>query len=724
MEIKVRLTLDDGDNEAKQRALQAQKSKQREMKTLEEAWQKIFARKNSKADTEKLQAVYKAMKEGRIGREPDKVEKGKAFTKAEALRLWRVLQERERESKIKELVTKTPPNYKLITTLEDLHRVVQDLYNEDVIALDTETTGVDYFGDDKIVGISITLPNADYHVYIPFGHRTGEPQLNEVDVISALKPRLESPSLKKVLHNAKFDIHMFYQHGIELQGLAWDTLVAIHLLNENETSFALKVLATKYLKEPSDTYEELFGKTPFYEVPLDVALVYAGKDTHLTWRLYQFQLKHFQKLPSILRYYREVENRIVLVSVEMERTGFVLDIDMAIKLKNQLISEINDVIEELKKELGDINFNSPSQLSAALFDKLKLHRHLPPGYQLSTDVKTLKLLAPHNKGCELLLKYREKMKLLSTYVEALPKQIKKDGRIHGSYNQSGTVTGRFSSNNPNLQNQPKYARTLFVAPKGMVILGGDFSQQEPRLLAHFSGEEALIEAYRNGQDLYSTMASKVFNVPIEECGDGSKYRKMMKFGVLSVMYGTSAKTLAGQLGITEAEAELFIEDFYRTFPKVTKWIEGNKEFARKHGFVWMIDQLRKRRLPQMRSHDKWERFRAERQATNAIIQGSAAIQTKKTMIALSDWCAEKRANGMLFYLVATVHDEVLLYVPQDITRKEVEEFRDIMVNTVKLAVPNKTDIELMVRWGEGYTVDAWFNGGREECLQKEGRMAV
>lgn len=707
VEINIRLSFDSDDGD-KERVAKAKTKKAQATETIEEAWQRIFSMKNSDADHERLKEVKGYMDNGKIGRDPNAKPNSK-FSKAEALRLWRVVQDSLREERLQDLVAKTPKNYFLITSTTALEKLVADLYNEPIIALDTETTGLDYFGDDSTVGMSITLPQADYHVYIPYGHVVNDPQLPKDVVLEAVKPRLESGHLKKVLHNAKFDIHMLHQDGVTLRGLVWDTMVAMQLLNENEPSMQLKVLATKYLREPADTFAVLFGKTMFYEVPLDIALAYAGKDTELTWKLYLFQLEHLQRMPNVLKYYHEVENRIIAVSVEMERTGFVIDNNTAKKLHAQLTAELAELHEQLILELGEINFNSPAQLSKKLFDELKLHRKLPPKMKLSTDVTTLKILAKHNRGCELLLEYREKTKLLGTYVEALPQRIKKDGRVHGNFNQSGTVTGRFSSNNPNLQNQPQYARKLFIAPEGFVIIGGDFSQQEPRLLAHFSGEQALIDAYNNGQDLYATMASTLFNLPLEECGDGSKYRKMMKFGVLSVMYGTGAKTLAGQLKVTEAEAQAFIDNFYETFKDVAVWIEANKAYARKHGFVWMIGEYRKRRLPQaQKSADKWEAFRAERQATNAIIQGSASIQTKLTMIALQEWCESKRANGREFYLCATIHDEVLIYAPLNVTREEVYEFRDIMVNTFKLKVPNKTDIEIMTRWGEGHSVDEWF----------------
>jgi DNA polymerase-1 len=720
MDIKIELNLpqDDYDKTALERINQAEQAKAQVTETLHEAWLRILAMKNSKPDQERLLEVRQAMQDGEIERSADA--KGR-FSKAEALRLWKDLNEAKREQRLKEMVDNTPANYKLVTTEQQLETLVWDLRNEPIIAVDTETTGVDvYF--DKIVGVSFTLPQKDYHVYVPCGHLVGQ-QLSRSIVLGRLKGVLESPRVKKVMHNSKFDMHMFATAGINVKGLVWDTMHAMHLLNENEESYALKNLVTKYLREPSDTYATLFGKTPFAEIPLDVALVYAGKDTHVTWKLYLFQLMHLEKQPKLLNAYRDIELPTVEVAIEMERTGFVLDEKRANTLQNQLSTELEELEVQLKIHFGDINFNSPKQLSEMLFEELGLAKHLPPKYKISTDVKTIKILAKHHEGCELLLKYREKTKLLGTYIEALPKQIKPfDNRIHGNFNQTGTVTGRFSSNNPNLQNQPKYARTLFIAPKGMIILGFDFSQQEPRLLTHFTQEEGLLKAYNNGEDLYTKMASEVFGKPQSECGDGSVYRKMMKFGVLSVMYGTGPKTLAGQLKITEAEAEIFISDFYKTYPKVAQWIEGNKAQARKQGYVETMFG-RKRRLKGAKSNDKWERLRNERQATNAIIQGSASEQTKITMLKLHAYCVAKREAGRDFRMLATVHDEVLLYVPQDITKEEYLALEDIMLNTVKLSVPNKTDAEFSLRWGEGMTVEQFFTGKVKRSDFKEDKEA-
>ncbi|WP_240511913.1 DNA polymerase [Paludifilum halophilum] len=708
--------------ERKQRIAAVQEKKKAAQETLEEAWVRIFSSKVTNKDRERLDEVKEAMDRGELERDPADMytKKGalKKFSKAEALRLWRKLMDSQREQKLKELVENTPDSYRLITMAEEFGLFLSRMKQEPVIALDTETTGLDVY-EDVIVGISVTLPNRGEHVYIPVDH-TGpasdqndnqkrvriENQLERDYVLESLRPFLESEHVGKVLHNAVYDAHMFKRHGIELRGIMWDTQSAMHLLNENEPSYRLKDLATKYLGEPSDTFDTLF-KGRFDTVPLDVALAYAAKDTDITYRMYQFQREHLGKLPRLLSYYEKIEVPLIEVVIEMERAGFVIDTDFASEFGEQLSKEIKEAEAELEKHLGPINLNSPAQLSEALFGKLKLHRKLPVREQKkpSTDKKTLKKLASEHPAPKLLLEYRDKVKLYGTYVETLPKQIKTDGRVHGSFLPASTVTGRFSSRSPNLQNQPKRARKLFVAPEGQLILGADFSAQEPRLLAHFTEEEDLIQAYEEGRDLYSYLASEVFRIPIEECGDGSKYRKMMKMGLLATMYGTGSKTLAEQLGISAQEAEDFIAEFYKKYPKVAAWIEGNKKECKERGYVEMLGGGRKRRLPEIWSRDEWQVYRAERQTTNAKIQGSAAIQTKIVMLALHKWAKQKRAEGRRFHILASIHDEVLLYVPRDITIEEVYAIEDIMVNTVKLKVPSATDIEISERWGESAKFD-------------------
>ncbi|MBC9786410.1 DNA polymerase I, partial [Heliobacterium chlorum] len=325
----------------------------------------------------------------------------------------------------------------------------------------------------------------------------------------------------------------------------------------------------------------------------------------------------------------------------------------------------------------------------------------------------------------------------------LPERIKSDGRIHGSFNQVATVTGRFSSNEPNLQNLPTKARKLIIAPPGKLLIGSDFSQIEPRVLAHISGDRHLQEPYLNGQDLYSTLASRVFKKPIEECGDGSKYRKMMKVGLLACMYGTSMFTLASQLTITVEEAHEFIGDFYKTYPQVHSFIKDTHELVKENEYVETL-YGRKRRFPAHRQkakvydslakqiceilgveelplnvwrnkdipHNLKRKFydvkgdveSARRQSVNAIIQGTAADVMKRAMLNLQKYCTTRGWS-----LCGTVHDEALILVDDCVTEQDVQEIERCMTAAASLAVPLKVDTEIMRRWGEGVKKGEWFS---------------
>lgn len=734
----IQLNLEDPDKKVREgkeaaKAVKAKKNKVAEV--TDEVWQLIFAKKNSDADKRKLEEVCEAWKFGEFTKVETKTGK---FTKADALRLYAVIHERNRQGKIDQMVANTPDNYKLIQTKDTFNEMLALLNREEIIGLDTETTGVDVYRDE-LVGVSLTLPKAGLHYYIPVMHDEGE-QLDRDYVLDNLRGYLTNKHLKKVLHNAKFDLHIFIRYGIRVRGVAHDTMVGMWVLNENEMTYRLKDLATKYLNEPSDTFEELFGKDcKFNTVPLDTALVYAAKDTDLTYRLYLFQLAHLQRT-GLIKLYQEIENPLIDVCVDMEQTGFTVDFNYAKPYAAQLKLQIEELETGLKRQFGDdVNFNSPAQLQVIFYDVLGLD---DVSKKRSTDVKTLKALKGKHPGIELLLKYRELTKLLGTYVEALPQQIKPDGRLHGSFNQSATVTGRFASNNPNLQNLPPEARKLFVAPPGWVILGADFSQIEPRVLAHMSQDTAFMYPYLNGQDLYSTLAARVFKVPIEQCGDGSKHRKAMKVGLLAVMYGTSMFTLAEQLGITVEEAEKFIADFYESYPEVARFIKETHEAAKRNQYVQtMFD--RKRRFPghkqlaikydalvlqiteitktktvplnfwknkkipyelKVRFQEvKGEVERVRRMAVNARIQGTAADIMKIAMINLYQLTQEKG-----WFLLGTVHDEALLLVPETITREEIAQIENCMTSVVKISVPLKTDVEIARRWGEGKSKAEWF----------------
>lgn len=756
MELTLDLQLEIEENKrAKQAVKKAQKKKEQAKyePTWDEVWntgwtshtgarkQGILQSKVTDTDRQRLLEVKEAIEKGELGRHVETMQK---FTKAHALRLYQELKESRRESIMQKMRESLPKNYFLVQKGEQLAELCELLKQEEVIALDTETTGLDVY-TDVIVGLSISLQKADKHYYIPVAHDEGE-QMTRDYVLNRLRKYLTDPNLGKVLHNAKFDIHMFIRHGVRLRGVIHDTRIGMRILNENEPSYSLKPLSTKYgrffgFQDESLTFEELFGKDfKFNTLRADdlVATYYASKDTHLTLKLYEWQMEHLRKRPELLELYRSIENPIIDVSVDMEQAGFLIDQEFAKVYAVELRNELKQTELKLKEIFGDINFNSPAQLKPAL----EVHT----GEELdSTDKNTLKELAEEFPDVAELLKFRDLTKLLGTYIEKLPEIVKVDGRLHGQFNQVATQTGRFASSEPNLQNLPPKARKLIVAPKGKVIIGIDFSQIEPRVLSHISKDLKLREPYLTGQDLYSTLASRTFKVPIVECGDGSKYRKMMKTGLLACMYGTSMKTLAIQLGISVDEAQRFIDDFYEAYPDVKRWIREIHLQVMNEEFVTSMFG-RKRRFPNHRNdaliyeakakeicqrlgvdevpHEFWDKKyksllpydlkkafqkvkgrveRVRRQAVNFMIQGTSAEIMKLAMLAVHRYC-----NPRGWELIGTIHDEILFLVDDTITLQEVEELESLMMNCVKLEIPLKVDTELMHRWGEGVKKSEWF----------------
>lgn len=712
------------------RAKVAKKTKEVSLDVTEEDWERVLCMKNSAPDLVKLKDVRESWRTG------DTLPQAK-FSKTEALRMWKRFSIVRREQTLIDMVANTPKNYVLIQDEAALDTMVGLMEKEEIIAVDTETTGLDLFGVDHLVGLSVTLPVSNLHYYIPTRHDEGKQIPNDV-VMNKLRPCFENPAIGKVLFNAKFDTHVLINEGVRLKGLAADAMIIMWLLSEDLLSYRLKDLATKFLKEPSDTFAELFGKNcQFNTIPLDIALAYAAKDTDLTWRFYQWQLKHLSKdkLKEVHELYKTVENPLVEVCINMEQTGFIMDTKFAKEYGDILKAELAEAEAELWKFFPkDINFNSPTQLKKLFYEEWQLP---DISKSQSTNAETLKRLNDEvdHDGIKTLLRYRELSKLVGTYVDKLPNNIKNDGRLHGQFKQNGTVTGRFASKEPNLQNIPALARRLFIAPPGQIIFGADYSQIEPRVLAHISGDEHFREPYNKGIDLYATLASKVFKKPMEECGDGTKLRKMMKVGLLAVMYGTSMRTLAKQLRIDQKEAEQFIEDFYVSYPQVGSWIKSVWEEVKANEFVTTM-YGRKRRFPGHRQeaiqYDKlakeicerlgvekvpsniWDYKRelpykikrafqdvkgkverVRRMAVNAIIQGSAADIMKLALIRL-----DKAAAALGYAMLATVHDEALLYVDENITVEQVELLEVAMTGACTLDIPVKVDAMFTYRWGE------------------------
>ena len=552
----------------------------------------------------------------------------------------------------------------LVTDPNRIEEYLQVTLKNGILAVDTETNGLDRI-DGKIAGICLYTPG-EKGIYIPVGHvsyMTNQPLKDNVpcEIMKNFFKVCNEHSVKYILHNAKFDMHFLYWTiGIKIVPY-WDTLIAGQLLNENEPH-GLKVLYQKYCVRADEEqqvakFNTLFNGIEFNSIPPSVGYMYAAFDPIMTYDLYKFQEQYLDKdngelcyrkgLERVADVFRNIEMPLIEVVFDMEVQGVDIDTDLAKELKDKYTYYMNLAVDNFKariielevagafnelrvkhpdkfskiSELGDININiaSNAQLVILFYDVLKLE---PPKGQRSVGEEQLKQL--HHPLVNCILEYRGMSKLLSTYIEAIPNHIaKKDGKLHANFNQYGAKTGRFSSSDPNLQNIPSKTkklsdgtvidaghdiRQMFIAGEGNVIIGGDFSQQEPRCLAHMSQDENMINAYLHGKDLYATIASKLYNKPYEECKEfrpdgtvnpeGKQRRSSVKPILLGIMYGRGVNSIAEQMNITKEEAQQVINDFYKQFPKVKEFVEFAQENARTYGFVetaWG----RKRRLPNM-----------------------------------------------------------------------------------------------------------------------------
>lgn len=520
----------------------------------------------------------------------------------------------------------------VIRNRADLTAYIDSCIRNNVSALDTETTGLDPL-TDKVVGVCLYTPG-EKAVYIPLLHRsymTGDllpNQLTEKDLREELSRLKET---KIIMHNAKFDIRMC-RHSIGvLLPCYWDTMLATRVLNENAKSAALKYQYAVNIEghEPEYDYDTLFRGIDYRDVPIDLAAMYAAVDPLITYKLYKFQEEQIERpenagMKNVLM---NIEMPLLPCVVEQEDTGVCIDKEFAAKLSVIYHQKLEDISAQVQQELDKnsqqikqyrilnpdnkledpISVTSPTQLAVLLYDIIKVGV-IDAGKPRGTGEEILKKI--NLPLCDKILEYRGVQKLLTTYIDKLPNSVSvADGRIHASFNQIGADTGRFSSSDPNLQNIPshnKEIRKMFVASPGCLFVGSDFSQQEPRLLAHFSQDEHMLDAYKNKRDLYSTVASKAYKLPYEECQEfradgtknpeGKKRRTYIKSVVLGLMYGRGANSIAEQLKISGQEAQEIIDNFYNGFPKVREWMNKSKDFAKKYGYVETL-WGRRRHLP-------------------------------------------------------------------------------------------------------------------------------
>ena len=600
-------------------------------------------------------------------------------------------------------------SYELITSIERLEEWVNRLSSVTFFAIDTETTSIDYMSA-KLVGVSFAVGVGDA-AYLPLAHDyVGVPAQVDFDkAIKALKPVLENESIAKVGQNLKYDLSILASYGLTLKGELYDTMMESYVLNSVATRHNMDALARHYLDIATTSFEDVAGKgasqLTFNQVPLDVARDYAAEDADVTYRLHQALWPLIEREPKLLHIFRDVEMPLVRVLSKIERQGALLDPG----LLNKQSSELGRRIEELKDAAWssaqeEFNLDSPKQLQEIFFEKQGLPvLKKTPGGKPSTAEPVLVDLARDYELPALILEYRGLAKLKSTYTDKLPKDINTDsGRVHTSYHQAVTATGRLSSSDPNLQNIPiktaqgRKVRAAFVAPEGKKILAADYSQIELRIMGHLSGDEGLLQAFSEGLDVHSFTASEVFNVEIQSVTeDQRRSAKAINFGLI---YGMSAFGLAKQLDISRALAQDYIDSYFSRYPKVLDYMEQTKEQASKLGYVETVFG-RRLYLPEINAKQAMRRQAAERTAINAPMQGTAADIIKKAMLEVDGWLGRTNVDCRM---IMQVHDELVFEVAESDIDEVESEVENLMSQSASLDVPLTVSVGRGDNWEEAH----------------------
>jgi DNA polymerase-1 len=598
-------------------------------------------------------------------------------------------------------------NYRAVLTETQLDELVEALKKAGRFAFDTETTSLEAVRAD-LVGISFATQPKDGW-YIPLGHRyLGAPdQLDRSLVLEKLRPLLADPQLAKIAQNAKYDMLVLRRAGVEVAGLGCDTMLASYLANPGAKSHGLDSLASELLGYRTISYAEMTGKGKnrigFEEVAVEKAVVYATEDADITLRL-------ADKLEPLLvekeqeRLFREVELPLVTVLTDMEWHGVRIDANFLRDLSADMKTRLAALEEEIHDLAGrSFNVASPKQLGEVLFEHLKLPRGKKTKTGWSTDVEVLTSLAEDHEIAARVLDFRSIAKLKSTYCDALPKLIHPDtGRIHTSFNQAVTATGRLSSSDPNLQNIPirteegRRIREAFVPAEGSVLLAADYSQVELRILAHMADEPALKESFARGEDIHARTASEIFGVFLDMVTpEMRRQAKTINFGVL---YGMSAFGLAKSLGIGRKEAQIYIDNYFARYPKVLEFMEAKKAEARDNLYVTTLME-RRCAVPEIVSKNKAVRGYAERNAINYPIQGSAADIIKMAMVRIHE---QLKVQKLSTRMVLQVHDELVFDVPITETEKVEALVRREMEQAFILDVPLLVDMGVGANWCEAH----------------------
>ena len=604
---------------------------------------------------------------------------------------------------------KIDTDYQCILTHEQLDDWVSKLANCQQFAFDTETDNVDHI-HAKLVGISLSV--APYQAaYIPINHQyLGVPdQLPLDDVLTKLKPILENPAIKKIAQNAKFDYSVLANYGIHVQGIAYDTMLESYVLNSTERH-DMDSMANRYLHLKTITYNDL-TKVDKKQVTIDAIEVekttqYAAEDADVTLQLHQKLWPELEKDQKLSKLFTDIEMPLAIVLADMERTGVLIDA----RQLNDYSIELNKKMLEIEAELHFLagekfNPSSPKQIQAILFDKhqLPVLKKTPKG-DPSTSEDVLSELAEQYVLPRKILFYRSLAKLKNTYTDKLPLMVSPiDHRIHTNYNQIGTVTGRLSSNDPNLQNIPvrneegRRIRQAFIAPQGYKIISADYSQIELRIMAHLSQDQSLLSAFADDKDIHRVTASEVLSKPEADVTAEERRRaKAVNFGLI---YGMSAFGLSKQINLPRKEAQFYIDRYFERYPGVQAYMEETRQLATQQGYVETLSG-RRLYLPKIISGNGIEKRGAERAAINAPMQGTAADIIKTAMIKMSEWIKNQPTGNIR--MVMQVHDELVFEVKEELVSEYSALIKSIMENCYQLSVPLKVDVGIGNNWDEAH----------------------
>jgi len=600
-------------------------------------------------------------------------------------------------------------DYQTVLNETDFNQWLTKLKAADLFAFDTETTSLKYM-EAEVVGVSFACIEGEA-AYVPFGHDylDAPEQLDRDWVLSQLKPLLEDPKIKKVGQNLKYDKNVLVNHDINLQGIEHDTMIESYVLNSTGSRHDMDTLAEKYLGRKTIHFEDIAGKgakqLTFNQIALEVAAPYAAEDADITLRLHNAIFPKLEKIEGLKTVYQEIDKPLVSVLSKIERNGAMVDAHL-LGLQSQ---ELASRIVELEREAYDLageefNLSSPKQLQAIFFEKLELPiiKKTPKG-QPSTAEPVLQELAQDYPLPKLILEHRSLAKLKSTYTDKLPKLVNPGtGRIHTSYHQAVTATGRLSSSDPNLQNIPvrtqegRRIRQAFIAREGYKLIAADYSQIELRIMAHLSQDQGLLNAFAHGQDVHKATASEVFDVTLDEVSsDQRRKAKAINFGLI---YGMSAFGLAKQIKVGRKEAQQYIDRYFERYPGVLDYMDRIRAQAHEDGFVETIFG-RRLYLPEINARNKMLQQAAERTAINGPMQGTAADIIKKAMLEVDQCLSDPVYDAQM---IMQVHDELVVEVAEHQAEDVKALLIEKMMNAVCLDVPLIVEAEIGDNWDQAH----------------------